>query len=290
MGDLIQMSDYFRRVCVDGNIHFDARGERKCNPAGDRGFCINGKGGGVKTIQTVVVALCVSLFSTCVLAQSSAQMCAFYKKSSQKVEPGAGLKVRELSEAEKKKIQRERACVQTYAAQFPGGLDEMQNASLDDLKRNLDLLERWLKGHRPSSGKNKDARQADEFRSILVEKWDREQPILWGTAFYMRRAYSEGEWEAVLAAASKVRQEFGLKTEPLASWDSAEENTYFSKTTLRNMIVGMEYSAKVRKPGNNRSTIQAIAKQYMGDRESIYPISAYAFNPDETVFKPLCTK
>lgn len=224
------------------------------------------------------------------LAEATAKdMCAIYAKSAVIVEPDKALKMRELSKEAKEVAHTKWACVQSYGQQFPGGLDAMKAAKIEDLQSNLKVLRTYFDKRARfvaiPDGDSKD----DRVRKIHIEDgWDREQVILWGTYFLLRQAYSDANYDLVLIETEKIRKEFGLKVARLEYWDKVQGATYFSPQALRNMIVGLEYATRAKKPGNTRKDAARLAQMYMADRDAIAPLAAYGNNPDAVVLRAVC--
>lgn len=255
----------------------------------------------MKLPTTLLLAMTgVSVLNIAYALEPVKELCRLQSKASVTKPPGPGdlLKMREMSKAEEEAILKKRACLQSYAQQFPGGLEKMMASTYADIKANLvDLRTAFpprtaneLRAAYSSPRTTTSAMgEADTFRRLLVNHgWDREQVLLWGSLFMIRAAYREGDYDAALVESEKVRNEFGLKAEKLQFWDELQEHTYFSPQALRNMIVAVEFLAKVRKPGSERKEMEGVVAEYMRDREALIPFANFVGNPDSVMFRGLC--
>lgn len=218
-------------------------------------------------------------------------MCQIQRKATlgELSEPSAFLKTRTLSSEQEGQLSNQRACIKSYAHQFPGGLDEMLKASSLDLKKNLQQL-RTEFGNSAYS-RNVSGDRADRVRAAYIKGgWDPKQVILFGSVLMIRSAYREGDFDVVLSESAKVRKEFSLKAEKLEFWDEMQEHTYFSPEALGNMIISIEYLAKVRKPGISREVMQNTITDYMRNRDALMPFAKFVGNPDAFMFQGICGK
>jgi hypothetical protein len=231
--------------------------------------------------------------TACIVAASGVQatpsieaMCEIHQRASASEPPApeAVLKKRELKSSVEERLSRQRACIKSYAHQFPGGLETMLEASPADFKKNL----RALRAAFDQPGSAVADGNADVRARYIKDGWSRKQVLLWGSAFMIRLAYRAGDYEDVIAEAAKARKEFELKPAKLDYWDDLEERTYFSPEALGNMIISLEYQAKVRKPGTSREAMKSIAADYMRDREALMPLASFVNNPDAVVFRGIC--
>lgn len=242
-------------------------------------------------MKNIATALCMTAglaaWGAAQAAPSVESMCEIHKRAqdSEPAAPEAMLKQRALSRAEKERLSNERACVKSYAHQFPGGLDTMLKATVTDFKQNLHALRTAF--DRPGARASVDDEGKARARYI-EEGWSRKQVLLWGSVFMIRRAYRDGDYDAVIEEVGKARKEFGLKPAMLGSWDGMQDSTYFSPEALGNMIISLEYQARVRKPGTSKVAMKSIAADYMRDREALLPMASYVNNPDAVMFRGIC--
>ena len=214
-------------------------------------------------------------------------VCTFQRTArvSSPPDPAKVLKMRELSPGEDDKVTSERACAKTYAYQIVGApdLDLLMAASTADIRKNLDALRSAF------DGKHVVRTKADEYRELLIKKgWQREQVVLWGSYLLMRKAYQEGDLALVRSEADRLRGEFDMQATKVLEWDKAQNATYYSSPVLKNMIVGLDYAARIRKPGMTAADTKQLRTSYLKDRPAIQPFSRFAFSPDKVMFASLC--
>ncbi|MEJ7804546.1 MAG: hypothetical protein WKG03_01305 [Telluria sp.] len=232
------------------------------------------------------VTVCIAATGCVQAAPSVEAMCEIHQRASanEPLAPEAVLKKRALTPTVEERLSHQRACVKSYAHQFPGGLETMMEASPADFKQNLQALRAAF--DQPGSAATDG--NADVRARYIKGGWSRKQVLLWGSAFMIRLAYRAGDYDGVIAEAAKARKEFNLKPAKLDYWDAMEEHTYFSPEALGNMIISLEYQAKVRRPGTSKADMKSIAADYMRDRDALMPLARFVNNPDAVVFRGIC--
>lgn len=213
------------------------------------------------------------------------EMCKLQKAAAAPKDPSAVLKSRKLSKEEEEKLTDARACVKSYAAQFPGGLEAFQEFDPKTLKANLDSLRAAFANPRKLP---LDKNNPLSVRMALIRNgWDREQVLLFGTYLLIRAHYQNGDYDSALSVISDLRKEYPITVQPVV-WDELQERTYFTADTLRNMIASVEYMAKVRLPGQSKAAMAQVVDAYMKDRSHLDPLGNFALNPDATMFRGYC--
>jgi len=213
------------------------------------------------------------------------EMCKLQKAAAVPKDPSAVLKSRKLSKEEEKRFSDARACVKTYANQFPGGLDALGKFDPKPLKANLDSLRAAF-----ANPKNLplDVDNPLSVRMAYIRNgWDREQVLLFGSQLLIRAYYQKGDYESALTVISDLRKEYPIVVRQVV-WDEMEAATYFSADTLRNMIASLEYMAKVRLPGQSKAAMAQVVDAYIKDRLHLDPLGNFALNPDATMFRGYC--
>jgi hypothetical protein len=196
-----------------------------------------------------------------------------------------------LTEGQLEKGTFERACLKSYSSGFPGGEKAFLNADSESLRRDLDHVEALFsqfatQGKFPKSVKD----DPDEQRKLHIELgWDRQQVLLWGNFFYIRRLYEEADFERAIAEAVRVRGTFGLEIHPLTTWDKLEEATYFSKQALRNMIAIIEYRSQA-KLSLDSSARTKLAEDFIPNRDALKPFFKTTGDPTADILRPYCQK
>ncbi len=220
---------------------------------------------------------------SCAFAQVSDKQCASLDKRSP--EPDTLLPVVHLDQAQDDRIKRERACLKSYS--YPGGEEALVNASSaqvrDDLKHLTTLFDSYSKLNIKTLPEN------DQLRVIRIEMgWQREQVLLWGNMFYIRKLYTEEKYATILKEVERIRNEFGLDVAPLKKWDDADDATYYSVQTLRNMIATFEFAAKGHLLSNSGPERQQLVASYLKDEPALVPTFAFSVNPGKAVLGPVC--
>jgi hypothetical protein len=239
-----------------------------------------------RSAKVLWATACIAAAGGVQASPSIKAMCDIHQRASVSAPPApeAVLKKRVLLSSVEERLSHQRACVKSYAHQFPGGLETMLEASPADFKENLQAL-RAAFDHPGSSAADDNAVARARY---IKNGWSRKQVLLWGSAFMIRLAYRAGDYDDVIAEAAKARAEFGLKPAKLDYWDELDEHTYFSPEALGNMIISLEYQARARKPGTSKAVMHSIAADYMRDREALMPLASFVNNPDATVFHGIC--
>jgi hypothetical protein len=215
-------------------------------------------------------------------AQTPNRECAALKF--EPLAPSKLLPMVKLSAKEIETISIQRACLKSYG--YPGGVDALERASSLEIHNDLMHLKNLFRAQRqPVSRLSAD----DRYRMERIRLgWSREQVLLWGNFLYLQRLDEVHNFEVLLREVARIRREFGLKISPLTNWNEAEEGTYFSPQTLRNMIVALEYSAK----GNLTSPVgperDALVKAYLVDAPVFTATLLYSGNPGISVLGPSC--
>lgn len=236
------------------------------------------------TVLSAMVLICLPASMAQALPAVS-EMCNLQKAAAVPKDPSAVLKSRKLSKDEEKKLSNARACVQSYAHQFPGGLDALRKFDPKPLKANLDSLRAAFDNTRNLPF---DADNPLSVRMAYIRNgWDREQVLLFGSQLLIRAHYQRGEYESALTAISELRKEYPIVVRQVV-WDEMQEHTYFSADTLRNMIASVEYLARVRLPGQTKAAMAQVVDAYMKDRSNLDPLGSFALNPDATMFRGYC--
>lgn len=213
------------------------------------------------------------------------EMCKLQKAAAAPKDPSAVLKSRKLSKEQEEKLSDARACIKSYANQFPGGLDALREFDPKALKANLDSLRAAFANPKNlplDIGNPRSVRMA-----YIRNGWDREQVLLFGSQLLIRAHYQNGDYDNALAVIADLRREYSITVQPVV-WDEMEEATYFSADTLRNMIASVEYMAKVRRPGQSKAAMAQVVDAYMKDRSNLDPLGTLALNPDATMFRGYC--
>lgn len=238
-----------------------------------------------RTLVSTALGLVIA-FTPWATSAAEPDVCAFQRtaRNSPPPDPEKVLPMRELSPGDDA-VFTERACAKTYAYQIVGApdLDLLMAASTADIRKNLDALRSAF------DGKQVVRTEADRHRDHFIRKgWQREQVILWGSYLLLRKAYQEGDLALVRSEADKLRGEFDMQATNVREWDKAQNATYYSSPVLKNMIIGLDYAARIRKPGLTAAAIKQIRISYLKDRPAIQPFSHFAFSPDKVMFASLC--
>jgi hypothetical protein len=134
-----------------------------------------------------------------------------------------------------------------------------------------------------------EATKEDEMRNLKITTgWDREQVLLWGSFFYIRKLYSEGDFSTASTEIAKVREQYGLVVKPLEHWDKAEEATYFSSQSLKNMIAIVDLRIRAKALGNDPKSFSEIGKEFIGERDALKPFFKLAGDPTPEIVPPFC--
>lgn len=213
------------------------------------------------------------------------EMCKLQKAAAAPKEPSALLESRKLSKEEEEHLTDARACIKSYAHQFPGGLDALLEFDPKALKANLDSLRAAFANPR-NLPLVKDNPLSVRMALIHIG-WDREQVLLFGSYLLIRSHYQNGDYDNALAVIADLRKEYPITVQPVV-WDELQQATYFSANTLRNMIASVEYMAKVRQPGQPKAAMAQVVDAYMKDRSHLDPLGNFALNPDATMFRGYC--
>jgi len=226
--------------------------------------------------------------------------------------------MRKLPDTERKRIRAQRACLRGYSWGFPGGESAFLKADSDALRIDLDhltdLFDRYQQAvtlpaatfplkegpfsraallesakvplfKRLANGDPCDERRVEE----MSEGWDKTQVLLWGNWFYIRTLNHEEQYAKALQEIDRVRSSFGLELVPLHTWDKAEDATYFSPQTLRNMILILEYRAKAAVYAHDQLSVTNNAKDFLLHRYELSPhFEMTGGDPTRFILKPAC--
>lgn len=236
-----------------------------------------------------IVVLAAGLFSFWAsLAQALpavSEMCQLQSAAATPKKPSLALKMRKYPKEEQEKLTDARACIKSYAMQFPGGLDALTKFEPRALKANLDSLRAAFANPKDLP---LDINNPLSVRMLYIRiGWDREQVLLFGSQLLVRALYQNGDYDSALSVIANLRKEYPITVKPL-TWDEVQEHTYFSADTLRNMIASVEYLSKVRLPGQSKAAMAQVVDAYMTDRSNLHPLGVYAMNPDATMFRGYC--
>jgi hypothetical protein len=181
-----------------------------------------------------------------------------------------------------------RACLKSYSSGFPGGEGAFLKANSQSLRSDLDHLQSLFKEVKASE-KLPSNNDPDEVRRLhILLGWDREQVLLWGNFFYIRRLAEEGNYSAVVAEVARVRRTFGLEVHPLKTWDQLEEVTYFSKQSLKNMITILEFEARVKVIAPDDIARTTLAESFISNRDALKPFFGITGDPTREIVEPYC--
>jgi hypothetical protein len=236
------------------------------------------------TRQLLKILLLIFVAASSATAQVPAKQCALLGK--EPVKANKLLPVVNLTESQLESIRMTRACLKGYA--YPGGEEALLKASSSEIRDDVVHLKELF--DKRSELKISTLPENDKLRVVKMELgWNREQVLLWGNWAYMRQLDSEEKFEAVLKEAERIRGEFGLNVVPLKHWDAADQNTYFSPQTLRNMIAAFEYSAKGHLTAESGPERTALVKAYLVDQPALAPTMTFTGNPGDSVLAPVCS-
>lgn len=228
----------------------------------------------------------VSLPASIALALPAvSEMCKLQEAAAVPKDPSVAFKSRKLSKTEEKNLLDARACIKSYAHQFPGGLNALQKFDPKELKDNLGSLRAAFANPKKLPLNTNDPLSVR--MAFILDGWDREQVLLFGSSLLIRAHYQNGDYDKALAEITELRKEYPITVQPVV-WDELQEHTYFSSDTLRNMIASVEYMAKVRRPGQSKAAMDRIVDAYMKDRSYLDPLGDFAMNPDATMFRGYC--
>jgi hypothetical protein len=189
-----------------------------------------------------------------------------------------------LTDTDIKEIEKKRACYRGYS--YPGGEDALTKASSSEIRTDLQHLQDLFD---KTPDDTKGLSQNDQKRIAKIKAgWDREQVLLWGNAVLMRKLSKEGQWGQISIETARVRKEFGLSIVPLTSWDRAQQATYFSSQTLRNIISAWEYGAKGNLTPQSGPERDALVKAYLADEPALAPTMIFHHSAAREVLKPVC--
>jgi len=201
-----------------------------------------------------------------------------------------------LTQAEKTAVDQRRACIKGYSAGFPGGKEAFLTADAATLRDDLRHVEQLF----AYAAKNDLASPAAEAldpsgnrTAHILGGWDREQVLLWGGFFYMRRLYEEEQLDALLDQVNRIRSTFGIRVTQLSYWDDADEATYFSTASLRDMLRLLELNmAAVRElsapPAQQRAAGERLAGMFVAERQALSPFFKVVRDPSDHILQ-LCS-
>jgi len=207
---------------------------------------------------------------------------------------------RKLSTSEVKEVERTRACLKSYSSGFPGGEQAFLLAPSSAVRTDLATMEQLFAKREPIRvPKTRDELHAIKKLDPQFERkwniqggWDRQQVLLWGHFFYARTLYTEGELEEFQQERRRIEEAFGpITVTRLSEWDSADNATYYSKASLRNMIRLLEYSVDAlqiqRDPtltrAKKRQAANKLAGLFNADRLALSPYFSVAGDPTEAI-------
>jgi len=194
-----------------------------------------------------------------------------------------------LTDSRFQTIEFRRACIKSYSAGFPGGEEAFTQASAAEIKQDLLHVQKLFDNKQRST--TTTLSHDDELRVLHIELgWSREQVLLFGNWAYLQRLRKEGDFATILEEVSSLRRSFDLSVVPLQSWDKAQNKTYFSPQTLKNMIVAFEYSAKGNTTAESGPDREALVKAYLVDAKAFTPTMKFTGNPGKWVLGPVCDK
>jgi len=133
-----------------------------------------------------------------------------------------------------------------------------------------------------------DAQEPRLRKLHIAAGWDREEVLLWGNFFYIRRLFAEDAFGDALKEVARVREKFGLEVRPLAHWDQLEQATCYSKQALRNMISVIEYRARAKLDVNDPEAKIRLAEAFILDRDSLKPFFGVTGDPTISIIQPYC--
>jgi hypothetical protein len=220
-----------------------------------------------------------------------------------------------LTNAELTRLVDTRACLKSYSQDFPGGEDAFIKADSAAVKADLgtvrNLFDQAQLG--PTGLVRRDFATIEALtlgkpiykfpinnvdpqrhrKSHINDGWNREQVLLWGNYFLTIILYKEGRYEEVVKEASSIRSEFGLNVVPITHWDGAEDATYYSPATLRNLIAISDYAAKAKLLGRNkqksgRKSADMLTEDFLKNRDALAPLFQLGIDPTDDMLATYC--
>jgi hypothetical protein len=243
----------------------------------------------------IALAIVTAVFATSMLATCPAALAEVNREACKTLlspnlaDSGQKPPVRNLSADQLARGTLERACLKSYSDGFPGGEEAFLKADSETLRKDLDHVDGLFTQYAAAGNFAKGAgNEPDQHRKTHIELgWDREQVLLWGNFYYIRRLFEEGKFKQVLVEVTRVRKTFSLEVRPLASWDKLEEATYFSKQSLRNLISTMDYRAQAKLPTTTTARV-ILADDFIAKRDALKPFFKMTGDPTREMLKPYC--
>jgi len=136
--------------------------------------------------------------------------------------PVPKLPYRTLTKPERAVVTRERASLRSCGDGFPGGEEAFLKADAVSLRKDLRNIERLFAYAANNDLAWRTARALDPSgrRTAHIRGgWDKEQVLLLGGFFYMRRLYEEEQLGASSNELNRVRGRFGIGASQLSYWD-----------------------------------------------------------------------
>jgi hypothetical protein len=195
----------------------------------------------------------------------------------------------QLSPSELAFLKTRRACLKTYSSGFPGGEGALLKARASELRADLATVEHLF------DSKVNPLHESDlqyKRRLHILGGWDRDQVLLWGNYYYLRRLYEEGQFSRIHAELARLHSRFGLDDMTPPRWDAAEYNTYFSKEALRGMIRLLDLQVRAtealaKSDSPHVRVANNLAAELLAQGAAMAPFFKFAPNPAEDILK-LC--
>lgn len=206
-------------------------------------------------------------------------------------------------------IYNQRACLKTYGIGFPGGVDGLMNASAAQIKADLvhltglfntaktrtissaqiEAVAAELSPQKSDDNYTLNANNRDTMRLKDIQNGiSREQILLWGYHFYLRKLFAEGSYQKLIDEIAVLKGQFNMAVAP-RRWDEAETHSYFSAQSLKNMIAMLEFKAGAKLIMGNTEAGKVLLTNFLETRKALMPIFKHVDgDPTSQVRAPYC--
>jgi hypothetical protein len=185
----------------------------------------------------------------------------------------------------------EAVCIKSYPWPWAGGFQEKKFARLDTdamrriRDRNDSIAARLLAGD-PALKEGADPGEPDRTLRRRISGDDLEQVRLYGDFLLLRFLVMERSIPAALDFVAKLRAKRDLTVRPV-KLTYEEKHTYYSRQSLRNMIVALELTARALDPRDRGRGVPALAAEVLDVRGALAEYKSIAGDPSEIILRRL---
>jgi hypothetical protein len=185
----------------------------------------------------------------------------------------------------------QRVCVKSYPWPFSLSEERLQNLRASEMRKIRDkaasLTLRYL-SRDPSlaDGVGDLAEHEKKHLDALVAGRDAEQVLLYGDYLYLAMLHRERNFHTATQFVHQLRKTHDLSARP-APWDAAHDSSYYSRQSLRNFIVLLDFSARAWTAPKNLDSLTRLSAEFLDVRDILQKSGRDMVDPGFVLFDRL---